>query len=135
MTSVMNRIPGKPYGANRLVALRKYLDRNNVDLIANSTENKFVAQALGRHQLYLCPDPTFYEVYHELQHYRHLKGVGYARFAQTSETSREQFVYDQLRLSKNLWQHVFNQAERNHAFLYVLLRGGNPMSIPARGFP
>jgi hypothetical protein len=131
----MNRVAGKLFGQNRLDALRSYLDRNHVDLILNSTENKFVAHAVGRHQLHLCPDPTFYEVYHELQHFRHLKGAGYARFAQTSETVREQYVYDQLRLSTNLWRKVLSQAERDHAFLYLLLKNGNPMAAPRRGIP
>jgi hypothetical protein len=131
----MNRVAGRLYGPNRLDALRKYLDRNNVDFILNSTENKFIAQAIGRHQMYLPPDPTYYEVYHELLHYRHLRGVGYARFSRTTEMLREQYVYDQLRLSTNLWRNVFNDAERNNAFLYVLLKGGSPVSVPMRGFP
>ena len=133
--SNMNRTAGRLYDQNRIDALRRYLDRNNVDLILNSTENKFVANSVGRHQLHLRPDPTFYEVYHELQHYRHLRGVGYARFSRTSEALREQYVYDQLRLSTNLWQNVLNQAERDNAFLYILLKNGNPMSTPVRGFP
>lgn len=131
----MNRVAGKLYDPNRLDALRRHLDRNHVDLIRNSTEKKFIAQAVGRHRMLLPPDPTYYEVYHELQHYRHLRGVGYARFSRTSEALREQFVYDQLRLSINLWRNVFNDAERNNAFLYILLKGGNPMSTPMRGFP
>lgn len=131
----MSRVAGRLYGQNRLDALRKFLDHNNVDLILNSTENKFIAQSIGRHQMHLPPDPTYYEVYHELQHYRHLRGVGYARFSRTSEALREQYVYDQLRLSTNLWRKVFNDAERNKAFLYILLKGGNPMSSPMRGFP
>lgn len=106
-----------------------------MDLILNSKENKFIAHSVSRHQMYLAPDPTYYEVYHELQHYRHLRGVGYARFSRTSEALREQYVYDQLRLSTNLWRNVFNDAERNNAFLYILLKGGNPMSTPMRGFP
>jgi hypothetical protein len=133
--SNMSRVAGRLFGLNRLDALRRYLDRNNVDLILNSAENKFVACAVGRHQLHLRPDPTFYEVYHELQHYRHLSGVGYARFSRTGEALREQYVYDQLRLSSNLWQNVLNQAERDNAFLYILLKGGNPVSTPTRGFP
>jgi hypothetical protein len=99
------------------------LDRNNVDLILDSTENKFVAHSVGRHELHLRPKPTFYEVYHELQHYRHLRGVGYTSFSQTSEALREQYVYDQLRLSTHLWHNVLNQAERDNAFLYILLKG------------
>jgi zincin-like metallopeptidase toxin 4 of polymorphic toxin system len=131
----MNRVAGRLYGQDRLDALRKYLDRNNVDVFLNSTENKFIAHSVGRHQMYLPPNPTYYEVYHELQHYRHLRGVGYARFSRTSEALREQYVYDQLRLNTNLWRNVFNDAERNNAFLYILLKGGNPMSTPMRGFP
>jgi len=134
-SSNMTRVAGRLYDQNRLDALRRYLDRNNVDLILNSAENKFVANSIGRHQLHLRPAPTFYEVYHELHHFRHLRGVGYARFSQTSEALREQYVYDQLRLSTNLWQSVLNQTERNNAFLYILLKNGNPMSIPMRGFP
>jgi hypothetical protein len=88
----MNRVAGRLYDQNRLDALRRHLDRNCVDLIGNSTENKFVANAVGRHQSYLCPSPTFYKVYHELQHDRHLRGVGYTRFSQTSELLREQYV-------------------------------------------
>jgi hypothetical protein len=131
----MPRVPGRPYDQIRLDALQRYLDRNNVDLIRNSADRKFVAHAVGRHQLHLCPDPTFYEVYHELQHYRHVAGVGFARFSRTSETLREQYVYDQLRLNTILWQNVLNQAERDDAFLYILLKNGNPMSTPMRRFP
>src|ERR1700730_11039378 len=131
----MTRVSGRLYDQNRLDALRRYLDRNNVDLILNSTENKFVAHSIGRHQLHLRPDPTFYEVYHELQHYRHLSGVGFANFSRTSEMPREQYVYDQLRRSTNLWQNVLGQAERDHAFLYILFKKGNPMSMPLPGFP
>jgi hypothetical protein len=101
----------------------------------DSTESKFVANAVGRHQLHLCPNPTYYEVYHELQHYRHLRGVGYARYSKTSAAQREQYVYDQLRLSTNLWQNVLTQEERDNAFLYLLGKGGNPVSTPARAFP
>ena len=54
---------------------------------------------------------------------------------QTSETVREQYVYDQLRLSTNLWRKVLSQAERDHAFLYLLLKNGNPMAAPRRGIP
>jgi hypothetical protein len=133
--SNMNRVAGRLYDPIRLDALRRYLDQNGVDLIVDSTENKFVARSVGRHQLHLRPDPTLYEVYHELQHYRHLGGVGYSRFSRTSEALREQYVYDQLRLSTNLWQNVMNQAERDNAFIYILLKGGNPVSTPRRGFP
>jgi len=41
-----------------------------------------------------------------------------------SEAMREQYVYDQLRLSTNLWQNVLNQAERDNAFLNILLKNG-----------
>jgi hypothetical protein len=131
----MNRVPGTLYDQNRLDALRRYLDRNSVDLLLNSLENKFVANVVGRHQLYLCPNPTYYEVYHELQHYRHLKGVEFANFSRTSVMLREQYVYDQLRRSANLWQNVFGQAERHAAFMYLLSKNGNPMSTPMPGFP
>lgn len=131
----MIRVAGRLYGPNRLGALRRYLDRNNVDLILNSNQMMFGAKAIGRHELHLCPNPTFYEVYHELQHYRHPKGVGYARYSRTTEPLREQFVYDQLRLSKNLWNNIFNRSERDQAFYYLLRKGGNPIALPAAGFP
>jgi hypothetical protein len=114
---------------------QKMVCPNNVDLILDSTETKFTAKAFGRHELHLRSNPTFYEVYHELQHYRHLKGVGYRAFEKTSETLREQFVYDQLRRSKNLWNNIFNQAERDSAFIYILHKRGNPFSTPMSGFP
>jgi hypothetical protein len=130
----MIRIPGRPYDQQRLVALRGYLNRQSVDLVENAAETRFVANAIGRHRLCLRPKPTFYEVYHELQHFRHLRGVGYAVFSRTSEPVREQYVYDQLRLS-TLWYGVFNQQERDSAFLYILFKNGNPMSTPVAGFP
>jgi hypothetical protein len=130
----MTRVPGKLYDKNRLDALKIYLDKNHVDLLVNRVETKFVASSIGRHQMHLRIDPTFYEVYHELQHFRHLRGVGYSAFSKTGETFREQYVYDQLRRS-NLWKRVFNQAERDNAFLYILHKGGNPLSTPIAGFP
>jgi len=61
----MNRVAGRLYDQQRLDALRKYLDRNNVDLVLNSTESKFIAHSMGGHPMYLPPDPTYYEIYHE----------------------------------------------------------------------
>ena len=133
--SSTNRLSGRLYGPQRIAALRRYLDRNNVDLILDSKESTFVAKAFGRHELHLRSDPTFYEVYHELQHYRHLKGVGFRAFAKTSEPLREQYVYDQLRRSRHFWNSILNQKERDDAFLYILTKGGNPISTPLPGFP
>jgi hypothetical protein len=49
----MNRVAGRLFDQKRLGALRMYLGRNNVDLILNSMENKFVAHSVGRHELQL----------------------------------------------------------------------------------
>ena len=125
--SNLTRVPGRLYDHRHLAALQWYLGSQNVHLILNCNEAKFVAYAIGTHELYLRPNPTYYEVYHELQHLRHLRGVGYADFSRTSEALREQYVYDQLRRS--------NQAERDNAFQYILHKGGNPMSAPQVGFP
>jgi hypothetical protein len=132
--SNLTRVPGRLYDQRHLAALQRYLGSQNVHLILNCNEAKFVAYAIGTHELYLRPYPTYYEVYHELQHLRHLRGVGYAVFSRTSEALREQYVYDQLRRS-NLWHKVLNQAERDNAFQYILHKGGNPMSAPQVGFP
>jgi hypothetical protein len=104
-------------------------------LIEDAAETSFSAKAFGRHELRIRSDATYYEVYHELQHYRHLKGVGYRKFEKTSEALREQYVYDQLRRSDNLWNRVMRQGERDSAFEYILDKGGNPFSTPSSGVP
>ena len=131
----VRRVPGRLYDAPQRAALKKYLDRNNVDLIEDAAETSFSAKAFGRHELRIRSDATYYEVYHELQHYRHLKGVGYRKFEKTSEALREQYVYDQLRRSDNLWNRVMRQGERDSAFEYILDKGGNPFSTPSSGVP
>ncbi len=127
------RVPGRPLTPAELNDIRNMLDGMNVDLVENSKSIKFTAQSMGRHKFHLAPNPTEYEYWHERFHLEHLKGVGYADFSRTSEKLREQYVYDQLRLSP-IWNKM-RQDERDSAFNYILNVGGNPMSTPNPNFP
>jgi len=118
-----------------LDAIKIDLDAMNVDLIENSSTIKFTAQSIGRHQLHLTLDPTWYEYMHEFYHLQHLKGVGYLQFSKTSEGLREQYVYDQLRLDP-AWTTKMSQQERDSAFNYInSFPNGNCLSTPSTSFP
>jgi hypothetical protein len=129
------RVLGTLLTRAELDVIKADLATMNVDLIENGAANKFTARAIGRHQLHLAPSPTWYEYMHEYYHLQHLNGVGYSDFLRTSETLREQYVYDQLRLDA-VWMTKMSQLERDSAFTYInSFPNGNPLSVPSWSFP
>ncbi len=90
----------------------------------------FLAKENGSAELILRSNPTKYEVWHELGHYRQWSDFGSGAYRGLPRWSRanpiqdipEQHVFDLLENSRH-WQ-LLNDAQRQHAVDYIYSRGG-----------
>ncbi len=129
------RLGGRLYGEGQLVKLESYLGRRNVTLVRDADEflaaqganGLFRANANGTGALYLRSNPTQYEVWHELQHFRDFRNTGFDAYKALQRVGREQSVYDVLSGARR-WP-MLNAAEQDHAFRYILSLDGNPFGM------
>ena len=134
--NVAGRLGGELYDSSRLGKLGSYLERRGVTLkvgdefLPPGKGGGFLAKADGSAELLLRSDPTKYEVWHELGHFRHWSDVGADTYRGLHRWSRanpiqdipEQHVFDLLENGRH-WQ-LLNDAQRQHATEYIFSRGG-----------
>lgn len=131
------RLDGQLYGHKAIEKLGGYLERRGVTLHVGGeyadelldlkgANGLFRAKADGTGELFLRADPTWYEVLHELQHFIDHRNLGFEGYKNLGKIGREQSVYDALRANR-AWDNIFNQAERDHAWWYIFMKGGNPL--------
>ena len=134
--SVTGRLGGELYDSGRLAKLNNYLERRGVALkvgdefLPPGKGGGFLAKQDGSAELILRSNPTQYEVWHELGHFRHWRNVGPDRYRGLQRWSRanpvqdihEQHVFDLLENGRH-WD-LLNDGQRRHAVDYIYDRGG-----------
>ena len=121
----VGRRGGETYGRARLAKLQSYMQRRGVE-VRLGRENSFDAKTpSGKPQITLKKNPTKYEVWHELLHYRQYKKLGRDNYlAQPRPVGPEQYVFDNLMIPRR-WS-LLNELERGDAFDYIKKSGGDP---------
>lgn len=106
--------------------LSSRLNRNNVSIIKNEWSQElleksgdgaqFVRFKDGSAGILLRPNPTRYQLVHELKHYEHWLADP-KRYVTSNKLEREAFTFKAMQES-NHWR-LFNDAERDHAVEYI----------------
>jgi RHS repeat-associated protein len=141
---------GTLYGEAQLDKLQRYLvrpsrrcrvllRRNADDFLSQVAKRRMVKEVGGLFRaypdstgfLFLRSNPTRYEVLHELRHFIDFRRLGYQAYKALEELGQEQSVYYALQESRN-WIR-FSQAERDHAYEYILRLGGIPFRRYGKG--
>jgi hypothetical protein len=120
------RIEGAPYGATRLAQLEAYLSRRGITLKVGDDfldPTKVGGFDAGSGQMLLRSNPTRYEVWHELSHYRQYQRLGRDAYLAQSRVAKEQFVFDLLENSAKRWRSLSFE-EQQHAIWYIRWVGG-----------
>ena len=136
------RLGGQLYDSGKLGRLGRYLDRRKVTLrvgdefLPPDKGGGFWARPDGSAELLLRSNPTEYEVWHELGHYRQWQQIGpdkklYLELPRWSRAKPiqdvpEQFVFDLLENSKERRWCRFTPEQQQHAIDYLL-------GVPERG--
>ena len=115
------RLDGELYGDAQLAKLESYLARRNVTLVKDADtflDNLKAGAAFeplqnGAGNLYLRSNPTAYDVWHELVHYRDFARLGYDEYIGLGSAAREQSVYEVLNGDRR-WG-MLNDADRRNA--------------------
>ena len=68
-------------------------------------------------------NPTQYEVWHELSHFRQFQGIGPEAYGNLSRVQKEQFVFDLLNNLTKRWNGL-NFEQQQHAIDYIQRIGG-----------
>ncbi len=127
---------GRLYDPGKLDKLGNYLARRGVTLkvgdkyVPPGMGGGFLAKSNGTAELILRSNPTKYEVWHELSHFRHWSNIGADAYRGLPRWSRtnpiqdipEQYVFDLLENGRH-WQ-LLNDVQRQHAVEYIFSRGG-----------
>ncbi len=126
----VGRLDGTLYSPKKLGQLESYLGKRGVELRVG---DKFVppGKAGGFDSqngvLFLRDNPTNYEVWHELSHFRQYQQIGrdaYLKLPRTTDfNAPEQFVFDMLENSPKRW-NALNFDEQQHAIRYIENVGG-----------
>jgi hypothetical protein len=123
------RLGGELYDTNKLSQLNGYLNRRGVELRVG---DDYLPLGKGggfdaeQGILYLRDNPTNYEVWHELSHFRQYQNIGkdaYLNLPRGEFNAPEQFVFDMLENSPKRW-NALNFEERQHAIWYIYSKGG-----------
>lgn len=120
------RLGGELYDAGKLAQLEGYLGRRGVTLQVGD-EFLPVGKAGGFNAaegtLSLRSNPTQYEVWHELSHFRQFQKIGPEAYGNLSRVQKEQFVFDLLNNSPKRWNGL-NFDQQQHAIDYIQRVGG-----------
>lgn len=133
----MGRRGGQLYDPNKLAQLEGYLGRRGVTLkvgdefVPAGKEGGFGASPDGMATLLLRNNPTQYEVWHELGHFRQWRQLGAAEYLGLQRWSRaipvqdipEQFVFDFLENAPKRW-NALTFEQQQHAIRYIKGKGG-----------
>ena len=131
------RLGGQLYDPKKLAQLEGYLGRRGVTLkvgdefVPAGKAGGFAASPDGSATLFLRSNPTQYEVWHELGHFRHWRQLGAGDYLGLQRWSRanpvqdipEQFVFDFLENAPKRW-NALTFEQQQHAIRYIYRRGG-----------
>jgi RHS repeat-associated protein len=126
MDLMAGRLGGQVYDPAKLCQLEGYLARRNITLqvgdefLPSGYAGGFDA-VTGR--LALRSNPTEYEVWHEVSHYRQYQQLGFDAYTAQSRVQKEQFVFDMLENSSKRWGALTFE-QQQHAINYILRVGG-----------
>src|SRR2546423_1969445 len=96
---MVGRLEGDLYDASRLSQLGNYLGRRGITLRVGNEflpANKTGGFNAMQRTLSLRNNPTQYEVWHELSHFRQFQKLGPDVYNNLSRVQKEQFVFDLL---------------------------------------
>jgi len=124
------RLGGQLYDPKKLAQLEGYLGRRGVKLRVGDEflpPGKAGGFAQDGSSLSLKSNPTQYEVWHELSHFRQFQKLGSEAYQALPRTkgfnAPEQFVFDLLENSPKRWNGL-NLQEQQHAIRYIERIGG-----------
>ncbi|MCX6901908.1 MAG: hypothetical protein NTW03_00190, partial [Verrucomicrobia bacterium] len=120
------RLGGGLYDAGKLGQLEGYLGRRGVTLQVGDEflpAGKVGGFNAAEGTLSLRSNPTQYEVWHELSHFRQFQQLGPEAYMSQSLVQKEQFVFDLLNNSPRRWD-ALNFDQQQHAIQYILEKGG-----------
>lgn len=126
----VGRLGGELYSPKKLSQLEGYLSRRGIELRVGDEHVPF-GKAGGFNAdegfLILRDNPTNYEVWHELSHFRQYQKLGRVAYMDLPRTkdfnAPEQFVFDMLENSPKRWNSL-NFDEQQHAIRYIENIGG-----------
>jgi YD repeat-containing protein len=120
------RLGGDLYGARKLTQLDGYLERRGFTLKVGDEylpAGKAGGFGADAREVVLKSNPTQYEVWHELSHFRQYQQLGADAYSLQTRVQKEQFVFDMLENSPKRWQSLsFDQQQ--HAIWYIDDVGG-----------
>ena len=114
------RLGGELYDASKLAQPENYLSKRGVTLRVGDEflpAGKAGGFNAAEETLSLRNNPTQYEVWHELSHYRQFKQLGPGAYMNQTRTLKEQFVFDLLENSPRRWNNL-NFEQQQHAIEY-----------------
>jgi hypothetical protein len=120
------RLGGELYDAGKLAQLEGYLGRRGITL---NVGDEFLPAGraggfnAGERTLSLRSNPTQYEVWHELSHFRQFQRLGPESYGNLSRVQKEQFVFDLLNNSPKRW-NALSFKQQQHAIDYIQRVGG-----------
>lgn len=120
------RLGGELYGADKLRQLGSYLERRGITLkVGDDYLPEGVAGGFSapERSLFLRSDPTNYEVWHELSHYRQYRILGEEAYSAQTRLMKEQYVFDKLESMPRRWNSLTPE-EMSHARWYIDKVGG-----------
>ena len=126
----IGRLGGKLYSAKKLAQLEEYLAKRGIELRVGDQYVPYGKAGGFDSQngvLFLKNNPTNYEVWHELSHFRQYQKIGREEYLSLPRTkdfnAPEQFVFDMLENSPKRWD-ALNFDEQQHAIKYIERIGG-----------
>jgi len=120
------RLGGQRYGADKLSQLGAYLERRGITLKVGDEylpDGAAAGFSASRKSLVLGSDPTNYEVWHELTHFRQYQVLGEDVYSAQNRLTKEQFVFDKLESMPRRWNSLTPE-EWGHARRYIQKLGG-----------
>jgi len=123
---MLGRLGGELYGSQKLTQLEHYLERRGFGLqVGDEFLNPSKAGGFNAAKkiMMLRSNPTQYEVWHELAHFRQFQQLGFDKYSRLSRVQKEQFVFDLLENSPRRW-NLLNVDQRRHAIDYIYDVGG-----------
>jgi len=126
----VGRRGGILYSPKKLLQLDSYLEKRGVKLKVGD-KHVPLGKAGGFNSekgiLFLRSNPTNYEVWHEVSHFRQYQKIGKEAYLNLPRTKNfnapEQFVFDMLENSQKRW-NALNFEEQQHAIRYIESIGG-----------